>query len=236
MLLTLGLGFSLGLKHATEADHLAAVSAIVSERQSLRESARVGAIWGIGHSASLFLAGLLVIVLGIAIPERLASILEFCVALMIVTLGSRLLYVTLIKNQNVHVHTHTHAGLPHRHLHFHQGQDAHPVTQSHEGAHSGLSRWRTFLVGVVHGLAGSAALTLVVLTEVMQRGSVLLGLSYLVIFGIGSLAGMTIMSGLIGLPFAIGFSYSRKLPQVLQLTAAVASVLFGIVYGLGIIS
>jgi len=236
MLLTLGLGFSLGLKHATEADHLAAVSAIVSERQSLRESAKVGAIWGLGHSASLFVAGLFVIVLGIAIPERLASILEFCVALMIVTLGSRLLYVTLMKNQKVHVHTHTHAGLPHLHLHFHQGQDAHPVAQSHEGVHSGLSRWRTFLVGVVHGLAGSAALTLLVLTEVMQRGSVLLGLSYLVIFGIGSLAGMTIMSGIIGLPFAIGLSYSRKLPQVLQLTAAVASVMFGIVYGLGIIS
>src|SRR6187200_883120 len=99
MLLTLGLGFSLGLKHATEADHLVAVSAIVSERQSLRESAKVGAIWGFGHSASLFVAGLFVIVLGIAIPERLASILEFCVALMIVTLGSRLLYVTLMKNQ-----------------------------------------------------------------------------------------------------------------------------------------
>jgi len=236
ILLTLGLGFSLGLKHATEADHLAAVSTIVSERKSLWESARVGAIWGLGHSVSLFAAGLLVIVLGIAIPARVASLLEFCVALMIVTLGSRLLYITLRRNQRMHVHLHTHEGRAHRHLHFHQGSDGHPVTQSHEGLHSGLSRWRTFLVGIVHGLAGSAALTLLVLTEVMQRGSVLLGLSYLLIFGIGSIGGMTIMSGLIGLPFTLSFRFSRQLPHILQFTAAIASVIFGIIYGLGIIS
>ena len=236
ILLTLGLGFSLGLKHATEADHLAAVSTIVSERKSLWGSARVGAIWGLGHSASLAVAGILVIVLGIAIPERVASILEFCVAFMIVALGSRLLYVTLRRSPRVHVHMHTHEGRPHRHLHFHLAPDAHPAAQSHDGAHSGLSSWRTFIVGAVHGLAGSAALTLLVLTEVMQRGSVLLGLTYMLIFGIGSLGGMTIMSGLIGLPFTLSFRFSRQLPQVLQLTAAIASVVFGIVYGMGIIS
>jgi ABC-type nickel/cobalt efflux system permease component RcnA len=236
ILLTLGLGFALGLRHATEADHLAAVSTMVSERRSLWESARVGALWGLGHSTSLLLAGLLVVVLGVTIPERVASVLEFCVALMIITLGTRLLYVTLRKRTSVHVHAHTHAGKPHLHLHFHQGHDAHLPVQSHEGSHSGISQWRTFLVGVLHGLAGSAALTLLVLTEVMRNGSAILGLSYLLIFGIGSIGGMLIMSSLIGLPFALSSRLSRRLPEILQVTAATASVVFGVIYGWGIIS
>src|SRR5437016_5155608 len=91
--LTLGLGFALGLKHATEADHLAAVSTIVGERRSLWESARVGALWGLGHTSSLLLAGLFMIVLGVVIPERVANILELGVAIMIVVLGSRVLYI-----------------------------------------------------------------------------------------------------------------------------------------------
>jgi len=236
ILLTLGLGFALGLRHATEADHLAAVSTMVSERRSLWESARVGALWGLGHTTSLVIAGLLVLVLGITIPERVATLLEFCVALMIITLGTRLLYLTLRKSTRVHVHAHTHDGKPHLHLHFHQGHEAHLPVRSHEGAHSGLSRWRTYLVGVVHGLAGSAALTLLVLTEVMRTGSAILGFSYLLIFGIGSIGGMLIMSSLIGLPFALSSRLSQRLPETLQLTAATASVVFGFIYGWGIIS
>src|SRR5439155_14230844 len=92
LLATLGLGFVLGLKHATEADHLVAISTIVSERRSIWESASVGALWGVGHTASLLVAGFFVIALGIAIPERVASLLELAVALMIIFLGTRLLY------------------------------------------------------------------------------------------------------------------------------------------------
>lgn len=230
ILSTLGLGFVLGLKHATEADHLAAVSAIVSERRSLRASARVGALWGLGHTTSLFVAGLLVIGLGIVIPERLANILEFCVAIMIIALGSRVLYIALRKHRSVHVHTHTHGGHAHSHLHFHAHTDAHRVTVPHEGPHSGLSYLRTYAVGVVHGLAGSAALTLLVLTAVMRNGSALLGLAYLLIFGIGSIGGMLIMSCVIGLPFALSFRFSERLPFVLQLSAASASLVFGCFY------
>src|SRR5690242_1777574 len=95
MLPILGLGFVLGLKHATEADHLAAVSAIVSERQSMWQSALVGALWGMGHTLSLLVAGIFVIAFGVAIPPRVANILEFVVALMIIFLGTRLLYIIL---------------------------------------------------------------------------------------------------------------------------------------------
>src|SRR5262245_33675529 len=105
ILATLGLGFVLGLKHATEADHLAAVSTIVSEKRSIWQSATVGILWGIGHTASLLAAGVLVIALGIVIPERIAALLELSVALMIVFLGARLL--------RAHIHPHTHGGLRH---------------------------------------------------------------------------------------------------------------------------
>jgi sulfite exporter TauE/SafE len=108
--------------------------------------------------------------------------------------------------------------------------------QTHNGSHTGLSRWRTFLVGVLHGLAGSAALTLLVLTEVMRNGSPLLGLSYLLIFGAGSIGGMLIMSSLIGLPFALSPRLPHRLPGVLQFSAAASSVVFGFYYGWQIIS
>ena len=134
------------------------------------------------------------------------------------------------------MHAHSHDGRRHLHLHYHESHDAHPVLQTHEGSHTGLSRWRTFLVGVLHGLAGSAALTLLVLTEVMRNGSPVLGLSYLLIFGIGSIGGMLIMSSLIGLPFAFSSRLPARLPDVLQFSAAAASVVFGFYYGWQIIS
>jgi ABC-type nickel/cobalt efflux system permease component RcnA len=236
ILLTLGLGFALGLKHATEADHLAAVSTMVSERRSVLGAARVGALWGLGHTTSLFFAGLLVILLGIAIPKTVANALEFCVAMMIVTLGTRLLFLISRKSRRIHVHAHSHDGQRHLHFHYHGNHDAHPTAQTHEGAHTGLSRWRTFLVGVLHGLAGSAALTILVLTEIMRNGSPALGLSYLLIFGAGSIGGMMIMSSLIGFPFAFSSRLSRRLPEVLQFSAAVFSVVFGLYYGWQIIS
>ena len=175
ILATLTFGFVLGLKHATEADHLAAVSTIVSERRSILQSASVGALWGVGHTASLIVAGLLVIAFGVVIPERVANVLELMVALMIILLGTRLLYVVLRARHAVHVHKHTHGGKPHIHLHFHDEHHAHAVSATHDGVHTGFSGWRPMLVGVVHGLAGSAALTLLVLSEVVRNGSAFLG-------------------------------------------------------------
>src|ERR1051326_7957141 len=121
----LGLGFLLGLKHATEADHLVAVTTIVSEQRSVMRSAAVGALWGIGHTISLFVAGVMVILLQVTIPERTAALLEFAVALMIIFLGTRILYLVLRGQSHVHVHAHTHDGHRHTHLHFHDYGDAH---------------------------------------------------------------------------------------------------------------
>jgi len=236
IVLTVGLGFVLGLKHATEADHLAAVSTIVSERRSVLGAARVGALWGLGHTTSLFLAGLLVILLGISIPKPVAIALELCVAMMIVTLGTRLLFLISRKSHRIHVHSHVHDGQRHVHFHYDESHDAHAAVQTHEGSHAGLSQWRTYLVGVVHGLAGSAALTLLVLTEVMRNGRAAMGLAYLLVFGIGSTGGMLIMSCVIGLPFVFGTKLSSSLPRLLQLSTASASVAFGVFYAWKIVS
>jgi high-affinity nickel-transport protein len=232
-LFALGLGFLLGLKHATEADHLVAVTTIVSEHRSVSRSALVGALWGIGHTAALFAAGVVVILLEITIPARVAAALEFAVALMIIFLGSRVLFLALRQRRRVHVHAHTHGGHTHTHLHFHQDADAHAATASHAPSHErhkGLGGWRPVAVGVVHGLAGSAALTLLVLTEVLKNGSRALGLAYLLIFGVGSIGGMMLMSALISLPFVFTASHFRRIDAPVRLLTGLVSVAFGLYY------
>jgi high-affinity nickel-transport protein len=232
-LFALGLGFLLGLKHATEADHLVAVTTIVSEQRSVARSALVGAMWSVGHTAALLAAGVLVILLEVTIPERVKSALEFCVALMIIFLGSRVLFLALRRQRHVHVHAHTHDGHTHTHLHFHEHADEHTPssaqTPSHE-RHVGLRGWRSVFVGVVHGLAGSAVLTLFVLTEVVKNGSRALGLTYLLIFGLGSIGGMMLMSALISLPFVFTASRFTRVDAPVRLLTGLVSVAFGLYY------
>jgi ABC-type nickel/cobalt efflux system permease component RcnA len=230
VLATLAFGFVLGLKHATEADHLAAVSTIVSERRSILQSASVGVLWGMGHTVSLLAAGLFVIAFGVVIPESAANVLELLVAVMIIFLGTRLLYVVLRGRQSVHVHEHTHDGKPHIHLHFHDEHHAHDLSQTHNDLHNGLSGWRPLLIGVVHGLAGSAALTLLVLSEVVRNGTAILGFVYLFIFGLGSIGGMLLMSSLIGLPIALGAKFFQRILLPMRLLAGLLSTTFGIFY------
>ena len=231
----LALGFALGLKHATEADHLVAVTTVVSEGRSLWRSASVGALWGLGHTASLFAAGGLLILLRVTIPEGVRVALELAVALMIVLLGTRILYLVLRRRRDVHVHTHAHeGGHTHTHLHFHGRTDAHPAAEPDAAPHArhrGLWGWRPFAVGVVHGLAGSAALTLVVLGEVLMRGgSRLLGFAYLLLFGVGSIGGMVLMSAVIGLPFVLTAARFRRVETPVRLVAGTLSVAFGLYY------
>lgn len=234
--IALGLGFLLGLKHASEADHLVAVTTILSEQRSLGRSMMVGVLWGIGHTAALFAAGLLIITLHVAIPERVAAMLELAVAVMITFLGARILYLLLRDRRSVHIHTHTHdGGHAHSHLHFHDERDAHAVGEARKqnalAHHSGLRGLRPVFIGVVHGLAGSAALTLLVLTEIMSGGgSRALGFAYLLIFGAGSIGGMLIMSALISLPFLVTARYFARIYNPLRLIAGLMSVAFGIYY------
>ena len=223
----LGLGLIYGLKHATEADHIVAVSAIVSEHKKLARAAIVGGLWGAGHTASLVVVGMIVLALRVAIPQRVAGWLEFSVALMIIALGVIAFRKALNRRSDLHAHRHGHGMFLHSHLHFHEAEDrtnAKAAKHTHRVARIGV---KPMIVGAVHGLAGSAALTLLVLTQI---ASPMLGLVYLAIFGIGSILGMLVMSGLVGLPFVIS---SRKLGGVhyrLQMLAGLLSVVFGLWY------
>lgn len=225
----LGLGLLFGLKHATEADHIVAVSTIVSQERSLWRSIMVGAFWGIGHTISLVVVGAVVLALRIAVPERVAHWLEFGVALMIIGLGlSALWRVRASRRRDVHLHRHNHDGVSHAHIHFHEEETLH--TGEPQRAHShAVSRpgLKPLLVGAMHGLAGSAALTLLVLTQI---DSTALGLLYLGVFGLGSICGMLLMSGLIGLPFVLGARRFNGVHYGLQAAAAALSVVFGLWY------
>lgn len=227
-LAVLGLGLIFGLKHATEVDHVVAVSNIVSEQRKLWRAALVGGLWGVGHTASLVIVGMVVLVLRVAISERVASGLEFCVALMIIGLGIATFTRSLrARRASLHLHQHQHDGLQHAHIHFHE-----PETE-HAGAHAPHSHAVTrigikpLVVGAVHGLAGSAALTLLVLAQIP---SPLVGLLYLLVFGLGSIAGMLLMSGLVGLPFVLSARKLSGLHHGLQTAAGALSICFGIWY------
>ena len=227
-LAVLGIGLVFGLRHATEVDHVVAVSTIVSQHKNVLRSAAVGAMWGAGHTASLLVIGALVLLLRVAIPERVSGWLEFGVALMIIGLGISALWRALRRSSEVHVHQHSHDGQSHKHVHFHEKQTRHEPS-SHSAHSHDVSRigWKPLLIGTMHGLAGSGALTLLVLTQI---SSPWVGMLYLGIFGVGSIVGMLLMSGLIGLPFALT---SRNLTHVhhrLQTVAAILSICFGLWY------
>jgi ABC-type nickel/cobalt efflux system permease component RcnA len=224
--LTIGLVF--GLKHATEVDHVVAITTIVSRHKNVFRSALVGALWGAGHTASLLAVGVIVLSLRVAIPERVSGWLEFGVALMIIALGVSALWRAMRTSSEVHMHQHSHDGLSHTHVHFHEHESKHnpssPAAHSHVVSRIG---WKPVLVGMMHGLAGSGALTLLVLTQI---SSSLVGFLYVATFGVGSIVGMLLMSGLIGLPFAFTSGKLTHLHHGLQTLAAVLSICFGIWY------
>lgn len=222
----LGLGLVFGLKHATEADHVVAVSTIVSEQRNLLRAALVGGLWGVGHTASLLVVGAVVLVMRVAIPELVSGWLEFGIALMIIGLGVSTLVRALRGRADAHLHRHAHDGVGHAHIHFHESDTEHAVSKASPHSHA-VSRigLKPLLVGAAHGLAGSAALTLLVLTQVKSAA---LGLLYLAVFGVGSVLGMLLMSSLVGLPFALG---AKRLSGVgLQVVAGVLSIAFGLWY------
>ena len=169
------LGFFLGMRHATDADHVVAVSTIVSRERSVRAAGMVGALWGIGHTVTILLVGGAILLFGVVISPRVGLTMEFSVALMLVLLGTMNLTGAMKRMDEV-AHEH------------HHGKEA-PAPHVHEAIAHGRSRLsllRPLVVGVVHGLAGSAAVALLVLTTIHDAAW---GLLYLLVFGIGTVGG-----------------------------------------------
>lgn len=224
----LSFGLVLGLKHAVEADHVAAVTTIVSERRSIFSASLVGGLWGVGHTLSLLAAALVVILLRVKISHRTETALEFCVALMLVALGANAIR-KLIRGGRVHLHAHRHGGRWHAHPHVHEGaaEESHAShAATHEETHHGLRLGgRPLVVGMVHGLAGSAALLIVVLSTI---SSPLLGLVYVAVFGAGSVGGMMLMSALVGLPVHFTAGRFARANLAIRGLAGLFSLAFGL--------
>ncbi len=203
----LGIGFTFGLRHALEADHLAAVSTIVAARRTLTEAALVGGLWGVGHAAALIGAAVVVIVLDLQIDRTAARWLDGAVAIMLVGLGLAALRRVAWRGA---VH--------------HHGEFAHDHPHQHEGRLSRRFSVRPVAVGVVHGLAGSAALMLVVLTTMP---SVMARIAYVGAFGVGSICGMVAMSILIAAPIFLTGRRFLRAHVVVQTAAATFSLALG---------
>ena len=213
----LGLGFLLGVRHAFDADHLAAVSTVVAERPTLRASSVVGLFWGLGHTLVLLLVGMVVLAWNVAIPESFATMCEFAVGIMLIVLGAGL--ALRIRRNRWHVHTHEHEGTAHVHLHHHGTHG------NHRHVHWFREARRPLLIGMAHGLAGSAALLLIVVSTAATFSE---GVGYILIFGLGLIAGMMGIGAAMSFPVIFSISFGRRAYLTIQGLASAGSIGFGL--------
>ena len=209
------IGFVFGLYHAIEADHLAAVSAIVSEHKNVFTASIIGGFWGLGHTISLFIVGALVIFVKLKISENTEGILEGIVGIMLVALGLNAIR-KIFTADKIHAHTHEHDGREHSHFHTHH-------EEAGESSHHRFAP-RSVIVGMIHGLAGSAGLMLLVLPTIPSPA---VALVYIAIFGPGSIAAMMIMSLLMGLPLYFTAERFSLINKGIRLAAGVFSLVWG---------
>jgi len=214
----MALGFVLGVRHAFEPDHLTAVTALVTESRRARSSMWLGAIWGVGHTFSVVALGTALLVFGAALPARATALFELAVAVMLIALGTRSLHTALREGRCGPVHRHCHGNDEH----VHPG----PYTHVHVGGRT--LAWRPLIVGVVHGLAGSGAITALVFAELPTFERRVL---YLVLFGIGSIAGMTLATGVVGASFRRVAS-TRSRYRVCAIATGVMSIGLGMLWAL----
>jgi ABC-type nickel/cobalt efflux system permease component RcnA len=226
MLAILGLGFLLGMQHALEADHVAAVSSIAARRTDIGDIVKHGLTWGLGHTLTLFVFAGAAILLGHAIPQSWSRPLETAVGIMLVGLGAHVLW--RLWRDRLHFHRHSHGdGIVHLHAHSHARQapkeTAPHVRARHEHVHG--FRWRTLLVGLMHGMAGSAALLVLAVT---QAASPAIGLGYVALFGIGSMIGMGALSSVIAVPLAVSARWLTSANRSLQGAVGVVTIAIGV--------
>lgn len=208
--------FLLGARHASEPDHLAAVTTLVANAPDARRAATLGACWGIGHSAALLALGGMLLVLRLQLPATLADLFELLVALMLLVLGARSILRAVRLGRAGHLAHHNH------------GHDAHthPVSEAHLHVASLTLARRPLVLGLIQGLAGSGALVALALSNMPSLGS---GLAFMVCFGCGSVIGMSALSGLIGAPLG-RYARQRRVRVALIACAGVVSLVLGLLW------
>lgn len=240
----LAIGFFLGMRHATDPDHVIAVSTIVSRERSIVKAGWIGILWGIGHTLTILTVGAAIILFGLAIPARMGLTMEFSVGLMLILLGvlnlsgamkwmSEKFSPAHPPVQGEHTHLHRHGS----HLHYHS--HSHESAQEHHGKNLNPPVWlrgpfaklgvfhvlRPLFVGLVHGLAGSAAVALLVLSTIREPKW---GVLYLLIFGLGTIAGMMLITVAIALPFSFAGYKFAWLNKSLITGSGLLSLAFGV--------
>jgi cytochrome c biogenesis protein CcdA len=240
----LGLGFILGMRHSTDADHVVAVSTIVSREKRLGPACLLGVVWGLGHTLTIFAVGVAIIFLKLVIPARVGLSMEFAVGLMLVLLGALNVAGRGLGSLGAVEHEHAHADG--RADHHHAGAHAHSGPGPHRHAHAHALRfgwletaghfqlWRSLCVGLVHGLAGSAAVALLVLSTIAEPRAAAV---YLLVFGLGTLAGMLAISAAMETSMLFFARRGRAFERALTLGTGLLSLVFGVwvVYRIGFV-
>ncbi|HWW14403.1 MAG TPA: high-affinity nickel-transport family protein [Candidatus Dormibacteraeota bacterium] len=249
LLSILAVGFFLGMRHATDPDHVIAVTTIVSNQRSGMRAALIGAFWGLGHTLTIFVVGVGIILFNLVIPVRLGLSMEFSVAVMLMILGVwnvagflRSMPVDATHTHDdesvVHSHTHSHGDFTHMHTHSHAPDEMTQAWTDRVVGTSALYQYlRPFVIGVVHGLAGSAAVALLVLATIRN---VHWAIAYLLIFGVGTIAGMMLITMSLASAFRMVVKSRQKFSRQLALASGLLSLGFGlfvayqicVVYGL----
>ena len=253
----IALGFFLGMRHATDPDHVIAVTTIVSRQRGIRHAALIGVLWGLGHTITIFLVGSAIILFGVVIPPRLGLTMELSVGLMLILLGilnltgfTRWVTETFTPaadpshpHSQSHAHPHVHGDFIHSHAHGHDPEqhghapEATPVGWMDRvfGQLGLYQAVRPLAVGLVHGLAGSAAVALLVLTTIRDPWW---ATAYLAVFGVGTIAGMMLITAAIGVPFAYAGKMSLRLNWGIRVASGLISLGFGLflAYQIGFVS
>jgi high-affinity nickel-transport protein len=234
------LGFFLGMRHATDPDHVVAVTTIVSRERTMLHAAVIGALWGLGHTLTILAVGSAIILFRLTIPPRIGLSMELCVGLMLILLG--VLNLTGVLRRAINWITLRRLG-PRAHSHFIFGrwmvhthdEDGEPILADSLSILGWTPQWwkklglfhilRPLVVGIVHGLAGSAAVALLVLTTISRPAW---AIGYLLIFGLGTVAGMMLITAVIALPFAYSLQHFVQLNRGLAMASGLVSVAFGL--------
>ena len=216
------LGFFIGMIHALETDHLAAVGTLATENP--RQLVLRGAAWGLGHTTTLLLLSSAVVLFSFVLTEAGAAALEFAVGIMLVLLGADVL--RRMRRQKVHVHVHSHGEHgTHFHIHAHDARPGGHVHSADDHAHPAGFPLKALVVGLVHGAAGSAA---VIVLAAASAGSAWVALGYVALVGIGSIFGMAGLSALISLPLGLAPRNIKWLNMSAKLAIAAVAMIFGV--------
>jgi high-affinity nickel permease len=240
----IAIGFFLGMRHATDPDHVVAVSVIVSRQRSVAQAALIGGLWGLGHTLTILAVGAAILLFHLVIPTRAGLAMEFSIGVMLIVLGllnltgvlqwiSEKFAPTHPPHTGGHVHVHSHEGHLHFHAHTHGPESAHhgeslepPVWLRRVFGRLGIYQaLRPLLVGIVHGLAGSAAVALLVLSTIHNTQG---GVLYLLVFGGGTIAGMMLITMAIALPMTLVGRRFAWMQRGLSVTSGVVSIAFGL--------